>query len=134
MATFLFDEIIFGPVQSRRLGVSLGINLLPDNSKFCTFDCVYCECGWTPEKQNRPQLPSRDMVKQRLIEKLKEMEANGQLPDNITFAGNGEPTIHPEFAGIIEDTMQTRDELCPKKVYRYCQMQLSYIKKPLWKV
>lgn len=114
MATFLFDEIIFGPVKSRRLGVSLGINLLPDNSKFCTFDCVYCECGWTPKKQSKPELPSRQLVKETLEGKLQGMKDNNTKPDNITFAGNGEPTIHPEFEGIIEDTIEIRDRLFPK--------------------
>jgi len=114
MATFLFDEIIFGPVKSRRLGVSLGINLLPTNVKVCSFDCIYCECGWTPKKQNeKPILPSRQNVKDNLEEKLKEMQLSGQLPDVITFAGNGEPTLHPEFAGIIDDTIELRDKLSP---------------------
>jgi wyosine [tRNA(Phe)-imidazoG37] synthetase (radical SAM superfamily) len=114
MATFLFDEIIFGPVNSRRLGVSLGINLLPDNSKFCTFDCVYCECGWTPKKQHKPQLPPRELVKTKLEAKLIEMMANGTPPNNITFAGNGEPTIHPDFEGVINDTIELRDKHCPE--------------------
>jgi wyosine [tRNA(Phe)-imidazoG37] synthetase (radical SAM superfamily) len=114
MATFLFDKIIFGPIKSRRLGVSLGINLLPVEQKMCTFDCVYCECGWTPKKQEKKaKLPSREEVREKLQEKLKQMAADNQLPDVITFAGNGEPTMHPEFAGIIDDTVELRNQLSP---------------------
>lgn len=112
MATFLFDEIIFGPVQSRRLGVSLGVNLLPVNVKVCSFDCIYCECGFTPKKYHeKAVLPTRQEVKQKLEEKLHKMAADGQKPDVITFAGNGEPTLHPEFAGIIDDTIELRNQL-----------------------
>ena len=114
MATFLFDKIIFGPVKSRRLGISLGINLLPTNIKVCSFDCIYCECGRTPKKyEEKAKLPSREEVKQKLEEKLKEMGAVNTLPDVITFAGNGEPTLHPEFAEIIDDTIELRDNLSP---------------------
>lgn len=115
MATFLFDEIIFGPVQSRRLGVSLGVNLLPVNVKVCSFDCIYCECGFTPKKyKEKAILPTREEEKQKLEEKLQKMAADGQKPDVITFAGNGEPTLHPEFAGIIDDTIELRNQLAPK--------------------
>jgi len=115
MATFLFDKIIFGPVKSRRLGVSLGINLLPTNIKVCSFDCIYCECGWTPKKyEKKINLPTRTEVKLKLEAKLQEMKSNGQLPDVITFAGNGEPTLHPEFNGIIDDTIELRNKLSPK--------------------
>jgi len=115
MATFLFDKIIFGPVKSRRLGVSLGINLLPTNVKLCSFDCIYCECGWTPKKQEtKAVLPSRLEVKEKLAAKLLEMGTTGELPDVITFAGNGEPTLHPEFAGVIDDTIELRNQLSPK--------------------
>lgn len=115
MPTFLFDKIIFGPVKSRRLGVSLGINLLPTDVKVCSFDCIYCECGFTPkEYKNKAQLPSRKEVKQKLEIKLGEMLAEKQLPDVITFAGNGEPTLHPEFAGIIDDTIELRDKIAPE--------------------
>lgn len=114
MATFLFDKIIFGPVKSRRLGVSLGINLLPVNVKVCSFDCIYCECGWTPKKyEEKSKLPSRTEVKQKLEEKLIQMAAELELPDVITFAGNGEPTLHPEFTGIIDDTIELRDQFSP---------------------
>jgi wyosine [tRNA(Phe)-imidazoG37] synthetase (radical SAM superfamily) len=114
MATFLFDKIIFGPVKSRRLGISLGINLLPTDTKICNYDCIYCECGWTDKvKSKKAVLPSRKMVKEALTGKLMEMKANGESPDVITFAGNGEPTMHPEFESIINDTIMLRNELCP---------------------
>ena len=105
MSTFLFDKIIFGPVFSRRLGISLGINLLPINAKLCNFNCIYCECGWTT--QNKPQtatIPSRKEVKNEL-EKYLTKKDNSHI-DVVTFAGNGEPTIHPDFAGIIDDTIE----------------------------
>jgi len=114
MPTFLFDQTIFGPVISRRLGVSLGINLLPNDSKLCSFDCIYCECGWNPKKGTvKAILPSRSEVSLMLREKLEEMNEEGKLADVITFAGNGEPTMHPDFAAIIDDTLLIRNELCP---------------------
>ncbi len=114
MATFLFDEIIFGPVKSRRLGVSLGINLLPVNTKICSFDCIYCECGRNPKAyEEKAKLPSRNEVRDRLEAKLKQMAADKQLPDVITFAGNGEPTIHPGFSDIINDTIELRNRWSP---------------------
>ncbi len=114
MPTFLFDKIIFGPVISRRLGVSLGINLLPTDSKICSFDCIYCECGRTPHKGSRNGgLPSREAVKSELGKKLRAMAGEERLPDVITFAGNGEPTLHPDFAGIIHDTLELRDRWAP---------------------
>lgn len=114
MATFLFDEIIFGPVSSRRLGVSLGINLLPVTRKVCNFNCIYCECGWSHEnKVGKVLFPSRGEVSKALAEKLSEMKESGIRPDVITFAGNGEPTLHPDFPGIIDDTIQIRDKLFP---------------------
>ncbi|MDP4185724.1 MAG: radical SAM protein [Bacteroidota bacterium] len=115
MGTFLFDDIIFGPVQSRRLGVSLGINLLPIDSKLCTFDCIYCECGWNPEKlAGAGHLPTAEKVKAQLELKLQNMAEEGVLPDVITFAGNGEPTLHPEFEQVIDDTISLRNQYAPK--------------------
>jgi len=115
MSTFLFDQIIFGPVRSRRLGVSLGVNLMPTDSKICSFNCIYCECGWNPKKrEQKSKLPTREIVKQKMEEKLREMLADNELPDVITFAGNGEPTLHPEFEGIIDDTIELRNLLAPK--------------------
>ncbi|WP_167616248.1 radical SAM protein [Maribellus sediminis] len=115
MATFLFDKIIFGPVESRRLGVSLGINLLSTTTKVCSFDCIYCECGFTPKAyEEKVTLPTREEVREKLEAKLLEMGEEKRLPDVITFAGNGEPTLHKEFAGIIDDTIELRDKLAPK--------------------
>jgi len=114
MSTFLFDQIIFGPIKSRRLGISLGVNLLPTDSKVCSFDCIYCECGWTPRKRaQKAILPTRTEVQQKMKEKLEEMIGRNEFPDVITFAGNGEPTLHPEFEGIIDDTIELRDQLTP---------------------
>ncbi|MCC8036043.1 MAG: radical SAM protein [Rikenellaceae bacterium] len=112
MATSLFGDVIFGPVRSRRLGLSLGVNLLPTDSKLCNFNCIYCECGWNM-KGARPRFVDRKTVYTLLREKLAEMESEGTPPDVITFAGNGEPTIHPDFPAIIDDTIALRDELCP---------------------
>ncbi|HLN20228.1 MAG TPA: hypothetical protein VK213_04010 [Bacteroidales bacterium] len=114
MSTFLFDKIIFGPVKSRRLGVSLGINLLPVNRKVCNFNCIYCECGWNDEiRKISGSLPSREKVYNALEMKLNEMQSAGNLPDVITYAGNGEPTLHPEFPGIIDDSIMLRNKLAP---------------------
>jgi wyosine [tRNA(Phe)-imidazoG37] synthetase (radical SAM superfamily) len=114
MATFLFDDIIFGPVKSRRFGVSLGVNLLPESYKFCTFNCVYCECGWTYKNNaQKIKLPGRSDIKQNLELKLQQMTEEGNPPDNITFAGNGEPTVHPKFSEIIEDTISLRNFYFP---------------------
>ncbi|NOY50413.1 MAG: radical SAM protein [Chlorobi bacterium] len=113
MAGFLFDNMVFGPVFSRRLGVSLGVNLLPVDNKYCNFNCVYCECGWTNNKSAKMVLAKRELLKERLKEKLKEIQGTVNEPDAITFAGNGEPTIHPHFAGIIDDTIELRDKYAP---------------------
>jgi wyosine [tRNA(Phe)-imidazoG37] synthetase (radical SAM superfamily) len=115
VAGFLFDNIVFGPVYSRRLGVSLGINLLPNNSKYCNFNCIYCECGWTEiKKGEKIILPNREELTTRLTNKLKDLKGTVNEPDTITFAGNGEPTIHPDFPGIIDDTIKIRDKYAPK--------------------
>ena len=114
MPTFLFDEIIFGPVKSRRLGVSLGINLLPLKNKICNFNCIYCECGWTKDTEKKGgRLPSRLDVYQALDRRLSEMKEKNRPPDVITYAGNGEPTLHPEFPGIIDDSLILRDKYFP---------------------
>ena len=107
----LFDSIVYGPIRSRRLGVSLGMNLMPSTAKLCTFDCVYCECGWN-QPVSHPVLPTREQVREALASRLIALSSN-QL-DVITFSGNGEPTLHPEFLGIIEDTCTLRDRYCPK--------------------
>jgi wyosine [tRNA(Phe)-imidazoG37] synthetase (radical SAM superfamily) len=113
MATFLFDKTIFGPVKSRRLGISLGINLLPNTRKVCNFNCIYCECGWNPDDKNKEPLPSAKNVEKSLAEKLSEMKENDQPLDVITFAGNGEPTMHPEFPDIIDITCRLRNQYFP---------------------
>lgn len=114
MSTIIYPSPIFGPIHSRRLGISLGINLLPADGKVCSFDCIYCECGFN--KDHRPTLPqpTREEVAQKLEAQLQKMQAEGQLPDVLTFAGNGEPTCHPHFAEIIDDTIRLRDKYCPK--------------------
>ncbi|ADQ80372.1 putative Fe-S oxidoreductase [Paludibacter propionicigenes WB4] len=108
----LFDQIIFGPIHSRRLGLSLGVNLLPIDAKICSFNCIYCECGFNTTMHDSP-IPTRDQVRETLDAKLHEMVAEGQIPDVITFAGNGEPTLHAEFEGIIDDTIALRNKYCP---------------------
>ena len=112
--TVIFPSPIFGLIHSRRLGVSLGINLLPDDGKVCSFDCIYCECGFNAERRTKKLLPTREEVRTALEEKLKDMQANGPAPDVLTFAGNGEPTAHPHFPEIIEDTLALRDRYFPK--------------------
>lgn len=113
MSTILFDKIVFGPIHSRRLGVSLGMNLLPTDGKLCSFDCIYCECGLNEDRRTHSKLPAREEVKEALIQKLTSMQAEGIAPDVITFAGNGEPTMHPDFGGIIDDTIATRNRFFP---------------------
>ncbi len=114
MSGILFDELIFGPVHSRRLGISLGINLLPTDNKFCNFNCIYCECGWTENSGAKLVLPKRTEFREKLAEKLKALQHTPNEPDAITFAGNGEPTTHPEFAEIMEDTIEMRNLYAPK--------------------
>lgn len=113
----LFSDIIYGPIHSRRLGTSLGVELMPLEHKLCTFNCVYCECGWN-EPVAHPVLPTREEVKAALETKLRPMVngtcENGKWLDVITFSGNGEPTLHPDFFEIIEDTCALRNQYCPK--------------------
>ena len=114
MSGFLFDDVVFGPVRSRRLGLSLGINLLPLHLKHCTFNCIYCECGWTKKTGiPDPVFPSRDEVRAFLEQRLIALGAEDYIPDALTYAGNGEPTMHPEFAGIVDDTIVLRDKYVP---------------------
>ncbi len=112
MGTFLFDQPVFGPVKSRRLGISLGINLSPTHSKWCNYNCLYCECGWNPLLKQETILPSLEHIEQALKDKLSGMAERGEKPDVITFSGNGEPTMHPDFLSIIESTVKLRNELC----------------------
>ncbi len=112
--TSLYDNIIFGPVRSRRLGLSLGVNLLPVESKLCNFDCIYCECGWNADHEGRRRFNRREDVSEMLSATLDKMASEGALPDVITFAGNGEPTMHPDFEAIIDDTIALRNEKAPQ--------------------
>lgn len=112
--TILFHEIVYGPVHSRRMGSSLGVNLLPYNGKCCSFDCIYCECGFNKDFRTKSKLPTRELVKAALEDKLKSILEEGVKLDVITFAGNGEPTMHPEFGEIIADTIEIRDQYYPE--------------------
>ena len=112
--TIIYPSPIFGPVHSRRLGLSLGINLLPADGKVCPFDCIYCECGFNADHRPQLPLPRRDEVAAALEQRLQLMAQEGRLPDVLTFAGNGEPTCHPRFADIIGDTILLRDRYCPE--------------------
>lgn len=107
----LFQSIVYGPIHSRRLGTSLGMEIMPLEHKLCTFDCVYCECGWN-QPVHKPVLPSRKEIHDALEAKLKEI-VNDTCLDVITFSGNGEPTLHPDFLTIIQDTCALRDRYCP---------------------
>ena len=111
--TVIYPSPIFGPVHSRRLGVSLGINLLPADGKICTFDCIYCECGFNADRRSKQPLPTREEVRTALEARLQDMLQNGPAPDVLTFAGNGEPTAHPRFPEIITDTLALRDRYFP---------------------
>ncbi len=113
MSTILFNEIVFGPIHSRRLGLSLGMNLLPYDGKLCSFDCIYCECGFNKDFRTRTKLPDRENVKAALKDKLQTLQKEGTKIDVITFSGNGEPTSHPEFANIIYDTIALRNQFAP---------------------
>ena len=113
MATIIFPSPIFGPIKSRRLGISLGINLLPGDGKVCTFDCLYCECGFNSSHRSRTPLPTHAQVIEALEQQLQKMQDEGTAPDVLTFAGNGEPTVHPQFAQIIDDTLALRDKYFP---------------------
>lgn len=139
MATFLFDKIIFGPVKSRRLGISLGINLLPANRKICNFNCIYCECGWTHNSDpSSRDIPSRKEVYEALEKKLSSMKEKQETPDVITYAGNGEPTLHPDFPGIIDDSIKLRNKYFPEAriavLSNSTAISKPHIKKALLKV
>ena len=112
--TVLFHSTIFGPIHSRRLGVSLGINLSPNDGKVCSFDCIYCEAGYNAQGCGMTGLPIRERVKEDLRRKLSAMKSNGDPLDVITFSGNGEPTLNPDFPGIIDDVIALRNEYYPE--------------------
>ena len=110
----LREEVVFGPIKSRRLGCSLGINLLPTKGKICNFDCIYCECGWNADGRDDTKLPSAAEVRSALEAKLADILLEGTQVDSITFSGDGEPTLNPDFARIIDDTIALRDIYCPQ--------------------
>lgn len=114
MQTVLFHNTIFGPIHSRRLGTSLGVNLMPNDGKVCSFDCLYCEAGFNAQGPGKSGLPTREEVKADLEAKLRSMSEGGERLDVITFSGNGEPTLHPDFPGIIDDTIELRDSYFPE--------------------
>ncbi|MDO4319246.1 MAG: radical SAM protein [Bacteroidales bacterium] len=113
MQTVMYTDTIFGPIHSRRLGASLGVNLMPRDGKVCTFDCLYCEAGYNAQGAGKSGLPSRAEVARLLEQRLAELRAAGAPVDAITFSGNGEPTLHPDFAGVIDDTLALRDKYYP---------------------
>ena len=114
MPTVIYPAPIFGPVQSRRLGRSLGVNLLPPDGKLCSFDCVYCECGLNADHVPQAPMTSRAEVARELERRLVQMRESGETLDAITYSGNGEPTSHPEFKEIVEDTIALRDRYFPQ--------------------
>lgn len=109
----LREKIVFGPIFSRRLGASLGINLLPENGKICNFDCIYCECGWNRDGRGDRRLPTAEELRTALETRLKECHTAGTPVDSITFSGDGEPTLHPEFPAVIDITLALRDAWYP---------------------
>lgn len=113
MQTVLFHSTIFGPIHSRRLGTSLGVNLMPNDGKICSFDCLYCEAGFNAQGAGKSGIPTREAVAADLEAKLKAMKEAGENLDVITFSGNGEPTLHPDFGGLIDDTIALRDKYFP---------------------
>lgn len=113
VSAMLREETVFGPIHSRRLGSSLGINLLPVNGKICSFDCIYCECGWNRDGKDDKRLPSAAEVRSALQDKLSALMLEGVHIDSITFSGDGEPTLNPEFPRIIDDTLRLRDVFYP---------------------
>ncbi|MCM1028925.1 MAG: radical SAM protein [Pseudoflavonifractor sp.] len=114
MQTVLFHDTIFGPIHSRRLGTSLGVNLTPNDGKICTFDCLYCEAGYNAQGAGTTGFPPLEKVAHDLEETLKGMRSRGEALDVITFSGNGEPTLHPRFAEVIDATMELRDKYYPE--------------------
>lgn len=108
-----FDEIVFGPISSRRLGSSLGVNLLPSKGKLCNFDCIYCECGWNKDGKSDGRFPELEDIRNALEEKMSKASADGVRIDSITFSGNGEPTMHPDFPEVIDITLKLRDRFFP---------------------
>lgn len=112
--TIIYPSPIFGPVHSRRLGVSLGVNLMPADGKVCSFDCIYCECGFNKDFKPKSKRPTREEVREALTAVLKQRHEEGKELNVITFAGNGEPTGHPDFSAIISDTIEARNKYFPE--------------------
>ena len=113
MSTILYPSPVFGPIHSRRLGISLGINLLPKGGKLCSFDCIYCECGFNADHRPHNPLPTVEEIEKSLRVKLDELTRQDVKPDVLTFAGNGEPTLHPKFPQVVDRVIAVRNELCP---------------------
>lgn len=113
MQTVMYTDTVFGPIHSRRLGTSLGVNLMPRDGKICSFDCLYCEAGYNAQGPGTTGMPAREEVARLLEEKLRELHTSGSGLDTITFSGNGEPTLHPDFEGVIKDTLRLRDTYFP---------------------
>lgn len=111
-----FDDIVFGPISSRRLGSSLGVNILPSKGKLCNFDCIYCECGWNRDGALDRTLPSLEDIRTALTEKISQLAASGVPVDSITFSGNGEPTVHPDFPAVVDIVLELRDRYYPAAV------------------
>jgi wyosine [tRNA(Phe)-imidazoG37] synthetase (radical SAM superfamily) len=114
----LSDGILYGPVQSRRMGVSLGLNILPAGIKLCSFNCIYCQCGWSTRRVDeealaRHRFPPAREVAETLFARLAEFRAAGENLDSITFSGNGEPTLHPDFLGVVKAVLEVRDRAMP---------------------
>lgn len=116
MSTILFNDIIFGPIKSRRLGNSLGVNLLPRYGKWCSFDCIYCECGWNKDGKEDTKLPTREEVFEAMESRMAALKQEGTEINTITFSGNGEPTLHPDFPEIIDFTLKMREKYFPSAV------------------
>lgn len=108
-----FENIVYGPIHSRRLGASLGVNILPPQGKLCNFDCIYCECGWNRDNPCSGEFPSPGHIKEAMSARFSELAAKGEKVDSITFSGNGEPTLHPDFPEIIDITISLRDLYLP---------------------
>ena len=130
--TVLYDSPIFGPIHSRRLGVSLGINLLPHDGKCCTFDCIYCECGFNHDFVAHDRMPSRQQVSDALRQRLQKMQQEGPQPDVLTFAGNGEPTMHPHFPEIVDDVIALRNEYFPKAKVSVLSNATQILRQPVF--
>lgn len=117
MSGILYNDIVFGPIHSRRLGCSLGINLLPKTVKLCTFNCIYCECGWAKTSEVDYSLLHKAADMLPVIEDyMKQLKEKGTIPDSITYSGNGEPTLHPEFGAVTDGLMRLRDKYFPKAI------------------